>query len=410
MPRRGAPAAAGGAGGALSAVDHDAVEGPQQAPQSPRDVGQAGEAMGHRLAGLAARLLRGGDRPPARVDELDGVALELHGRRLEVLRPQAEARRPRQLRVVGDHVDLGVVEERVVVQVGRADREPVVVDDAHLGVHVDRRRRGAGAARVERGGQQALAAAVGGGQHAELPLGVVFAAVRPGRQQQDQAKVGRRRVCELVAQGGDDLGGPEELVLQVDEAPRAANGAQVRLENAKAAVGGAGVATLRDRGHKLRLDVAGGRGVDDGQALAGHLAPAQGQVGGHVAHYGAVQLAGHVVPAAHPAVGVLGGVEAVERVVGQVDAAHEGDLTVDHDDLFVVGVQRTLAVVERHADVRVGGELRDVPPGRSAARVERRAAAPPPTAARARADARRARRARRAARRGARSASGQSRE
>jgi hypothetical protein len=121
------------------------------------------------------------------------------GRRLEVLRPQANAGRPRQVWIAGDEVHFGVVEQRVVVQVGRTDREPVVVDDADLGVHVHRRRGDAGAACVDRAGQKVAAVAVGFGQHAELTLGVVFAAVGSRGQQRDQAKVGRRGVQQLVA-------------------------------------------------------------------------------------------------------------------------------------------------------------------------------------------------------------------
>ena len=48
--------------------------------------------MCHGLARLAALLLLVGDGLPPRVDELDRVALQFVGRRLEVLRPEPDAR------------------------------------------------------------------------------------------------------------------------------------------------------------------------------------------------------------------------------------------------------------------------------------------------------------------------------
>ena len=57
---------------------------------------------------------------------------------LQVLGPQPHPRVARQLGVVGDDAHLGVVEQRVGVEVRRADDQPAVVDDRHLGVDVDR--------------------------------------------------------------------------------------------------------------------------------------------------------------------------------------------------------------------------------------------------------------------------------
>src|SRR5665647_495758 len=59
---------------AVSAVEHQAVQRAEQAPQPLGDVREAGEAMGHRLARVPARLLLVGDRLPARVDELHVAA------------------------------------------------------------------------------------------------------------------------------------------------------------------------------------------------------------------------------------------------------------------------------------------------------------------------------------------------
>ena len=59
---------------------------------------------------------------------------------LEVLLPQPQARVAGELGVARDDIDLGVVEQRVLVEVGGADREPGVVDDADLRVDVERSR------------------------------------------------------------------------------------------------------------------------------------------------------------------------------------------------------------------------------------------------------------------------------
>jgi hypothetical protein len=60
-------------------------------------------------------------------------------------------------------------------------------------------------------------------------------------------------VEQLVAQRGDDLRRPEERVLQVDEAACLTDRAQVRLEDAEAAVPGTRVVVLGDGGDDLRL-------------------------------------------------------------------------------------------------------------------------------------------------------------
>ena len=55
-----------------------------------------------------------------------------------MLGPEALPGRAGQVAVVGDDACLGVVEQRMVVQVGGADDQSRVVDDRELGVHVDR--------------------------------------------------------------------------------------------------------------------------------------------------------------------------------------------------------------------------------------------------------------------------------
>ena len=59
-------------------------------------------------------------------------------RLLEVLLPELQPRGAGERRVAGHDVDLGVVEQRVLVEVGGADGEPGVVDDPDLGVDVER--------------------------------------------------------------------------------------------------------------------------------------------------------------------------------------------------------------------------------------------------------------------------------
>ena len=146
------------------------------------------------LPALAGVLL--GERPPHLVDDACRLAGDLAGRPLEVLRPQAEPGRARERLVLDDDVHLRVVEERVLVEVRRAEGEPAVVDDADLRVHVDRPPGGAGL--VQRGGDEAggavAPAALRVDEDAELPPGVVGAVVRVRRQQHDQPEVLVRRL------------------------------------------------------------------------------------------------------------------------------------------------------------------------------------------------------------------------
>ena len=102
------------------------------------------------------------------------------------------------------------------------------------------------------------------------------------------------------------------------------------------------------------------------QRLAGDRRPAQVEVLGDVRDDRAAQPGADVVPAQAPAGRVPARVPAVAAEVGEVDAADEGDLVVDHDELLVVAVQEALARV-------------DVPRGcRCRGRARRRRRAPPP--------------------------------
>ena len=79
-----------------------------------------------------------GDRPPAAVDEIRRIAGNIVEVAFEVLGPEALPCGAGQVAVVGDDARLGVVEKRMVVQVGGADDQSRVVDDRELGVHIDR--------------------------------------------------------------------------------------------------------------------------------------------------------------------------------------------------------------------------------------------------------------------------------
>ncbi len=85
-------------------------------------------------------------------------------------------------------IQTGLVEQRVVVVVGRADREPRVVDDPDFGVDVHRRARHPRRPRIERGGEEAFAARVRSGEHGELPARAVLARVGARGQQHDEAE------------------------------------------------------------------------------------------------------------------------------------------------------------------------------------------------------------------------------
>ena len=87
-----------------------------------------------------------------------------------MLGPKALPCRPGQLRLAADEVDLAVVEERVLVQVRRADRQPAVVNDPDLRVDVDRLPDGA-VSGVERAGEKRPAPASASAEYAHAGRG-----------------------------------------------------------------------------------------------------------------------------------------------------------------------------------------------------------------------------------------------
>ena len=181
--------------------------------------------------------LLGGDRAPALVDH--GLRLIVGDRLhvdLEVLRPQPQPRLASEIRVVGDDVHLGVVEQRVGVEVGRADGEPAVVDDPDLGVHVQGIVAVA-AARADRGREEAPGAVIGCRQLRQLAERVVVAVVGAPGKQDHQPEVVAGRIAELVGEDADDLRRPQELVFEIDEALGTPKRAHIALEDAELALG-----------------------------------------------------------------------------------------------------------------------------------------------------------------------------
>jgi len=76
---------------------------------------------------------------PRVVDERDRIGL-LHlviGQR-QVLGPEVDAQLGREFVVLNHDVEFGVGDEAAIVQVGGAHRQPLVIDDRHLGMDVHR--------------------------------------------------------------------------------------------------------------------------------------------------------------------------------------------------------------------------------------------------------------------------------
>ena len=141
---------------------------------------------------------------PQAVDDVGRVACDVVLLQLQVLSPQAQPRRTGDLAVMADDVHLRVVEERVLVQVGGSDRQPRVVDDADLGVHVNGIAQ-LSVARVDRAGEEPAGAVIGLDQLGEHASGVVHAGVRLRGKHEEHAEAGRGGTIELVPQRDGDL-------------------------------------------------------------------------------------------------------------------------------------------------------------------------------------------------------------
>ena len=90
------------------------------------------------------------------------------------------------------------------------------------------------------------------------------------------------------------------------------------------------------------------------ERLARDLVPAQAEVRGDVRDERAPDPQRGVVPADRAALRMAGLVEAVAGQGGEVDAADEGDAVVDHDELLVMAVERSLAAVAGDGDAPAG--------------------------------------------------------
>ena len=146
----------------------------QQPPRAAADTRQLDQVVGERRArGGAARAAR--SRSGARAASTTRRRRRRRAALLEVLLPQPQPGGAGERRVAGDDVDLGVVEQRVLVEVGRADRQPLVVDDADLGVHVER----AGALAASATGSSRRGSACG--RRRRRPGARASRACRPGR-------------------------------------------------------------------------------------------------------------------------------------------------------------------------------------------------------------------------------------
>ena len=96
--------------------------------------------MCRRQARLPTRVLLFGDRLPEPVDDVYRVARKIPLGSLQVFCPQPLPRGPGELTIAGHDVHFAVVEERVLVEVRRAERQPAIVDDPDLRVDVHRAR------------------------------------------------------------------------------------------------------------------------------------------------------------------------------------------------------------------------------------------------------------------------------
>ena len=251
-----------------------------------------------------------------------------------------------------DDVHLGVVEERVLVQVRRPDREEAVVDDGDLRVHVHD--PSAAPRLVQSGREEAPGAAVGVEQHAELSARVVHAVVRMRGENDDDAEVVARRTTELVGEHHGHLARPEELALEIDEPLGPPQRAQVALENGELALRHPVVDRLRDGAHELN-----GRPAERllpfwRRQLA---RPPQPEVLGDVGDHRPLEPNARVVPPQPPSRRMVAPVEAVAGERRQIDPADVRDAIVDEDELLVVAVHRTLLRVQLHLDAGAVDEL-----------------------------------------------------
>ena len=294
--------------------------------------------------------LLGRDRPPELVDDRRRIAGDVLLVALEVLAQSRSRVDAGDRLVVRDDVHLGVVEERVGVEVRGADGQPAVVDDPDLGVDVDdvAQRPLAG---VHGAGEEAVVALVGLDQRRHLAARDVRAVVRARRQQDDDPEVvGRRmrRACRRGCRRPRATRGTGSRGRR-SAPPSAARRGTTRGSSSRPC--GAGL--VRAGGHACAttwsVDVTGRLRLRRRGRAPRRVArvPAQAEVLGHVPHGRPFDPHRDVVPADAAARAVVRRVVGVAAVEREVDAADVGDAVVDHDRLLVVAVRRARARVER---------------------------------------------------------------
>src|ERR1700730_16145387 len=165
-----------------------------------------------------------------------------------MLTPQLFADASRERRVVGDDIDLRVVEERVLIEIRGSDREPLVIDDSHLCMDVD---AGSLPPCGPNGAKEQSVLTVSGFENSELAARIVVTVVRPSRQYENEPELVGRRSQQFLAQQSHNLSAPKELIFQIDQPLPAPNGAHVGLENAEITLRKSRIRLLRDRPNHL---------------------------------------------------------------------------------------------------------------------------------------------------------------
>ena len=165
------------------------------------------------------------------------------------------------------------------------------------------------------------------------------------RQEDHDAELVARRLSQLAREDRHDLGRPEELILEVDEPHGRAERAEVRLEDPEVAARESVVDAVRHRadelgangallGDRARLSRASGRSPRASAARCGRRRrrrAALRSVRSRHASRAASRTGCPLESSRSPGEG------------GQVDAADVCDTTVDHRELLVVAVHRSLA-------------------------------------------------------------------
>src|SRR5438270_3562817 len=117
-------------------IHEEPLDRSEQGHPAARDSRKLLQSVGRLRATPATLELFDGNRAPELIDNASRLAGDLLDRALEMLGPEPQARLAGEFGVAADDIHLRVVEQRVFVEVCRPDREPGVVDDPDLGVHI----------------------------------------------------------------------------------------------------------------------------------------------------------------------------------------------------------------------------------------------------------------------------------